>query len=766
LLIDLVNISNEIVHFNILRDFMSLRYYLIPSTLLVIILFTTSNAQSIKDGSKPVLNIIKIDHSIEINGKMDNPVWLLADPIEVTYEITPGDNTPATERTIVRALYDEENLYFGYRCYDSNPDEIRANLSERDKIFSDDYIIIVLDTYGDSQKAYEISLNPFGIQGDLLATLNGEDLSFDFTWYGAASINDSGWTAEMAIPFKSLAFDETEEPTWGFNVVRTIPRSSRTQISWTYIDKDIPGFISQSGLMKGLKNIKSSASIELLPYAIGQYNGSLVDVEDPNSKYKFDSVDGRIGGGIKYSPSPNFSLDAVINPDFSQIESDADQISVNTTFALYIEEKRPFFLIGNELLQTPMYYSRSINDPLAAGRIIGKSGSLSYMYLGAYDRNTVFVVPGEEESSTVETNQKSFANIGKLRYDFGDEDYIGGLIMSRNMDEGHNYVIGFDWNYKFWDNWFFNGEGFISQTKELNDTSLIDSDREFGSSGRNAELNAEEFSGNGIHLVLYHSQKHYNLDLVSNHFSPTYQTYNGLFSSSGFREQYMSHTYILYPDSSFFDRASISLQTRLLHNYDGIIKDLRITPSINLSMKGQTNFYVSYQFVHNERFGNRYFKNVKRANISLDTKPLKELSFGLYASLGNFIHRSDTPSIGLGHDLGVNVTLKPNPKLNIEFSYDRARLSDEKTDELFYDGNIYRTTVIYQFSQEAFFRTILQYNSFDKTFRLYPLFSYKLGAFSTFYAGATSNYQNYKNENGIINTDQQYFIKMQYLIGL
>ncbi len=253
---------------------MNLRTLFIISAFLFISSFSNSQAQTENINPKPVLNIIKIDNPIEINGKLDNSAWLLADPIEAKYEIRPGDNSPAPERTIIKALYDDEYIYFGFNCYDSNPEDIRANYSERDKIWQDDYVIILLDTYGDSQKAYEIALNPYGIQGDLLASANGEDLSFDLTWFGAASINDSGWTAEMKVPFKSLTFEEAENPTWKFNFVRTIPRASRTQISWMWIDKGNQNFVAQSGLVSGLKNIKSSSSIELLPYVIGQYNGS------------------------------------------------------------------------------------------------------------------------------------------------------------------------------------------------------------------------------------------------------------------------------------------------------------------------------------------------------------------------------------------------------------------------------------------------------------------------------------------------------------
>ncbi len=134
----------------------------------------------------------------------------------------------------------------------------------------------------------------------------------------------------------------------------------------------------------------------------------------------------------------------------------------------------------------------------------------------------------------------------------------------------------------------------------------------------------------------------------------------------------MSHTYIMYPDSSFLDRASFSLQSSLQHNYDGEIKDVRLTPSVRLNMKGQTYLYVSYQLLHNEKYNGINFKGVNRAAISLNSRPLKELSFDIYANLGKFIYRSSTPKIGNGHSIGVSITLKPTPNLNIEFSYDRA----------------------------------------------------------------------------------------------
>jgi hypothetical protein len=717
--------------------------------------------------NKPVMNAVKIDKPIELTGKLDNPIWAIASPVEINYEVTPGDNTPAPQRTVVRALYDDKYLYFGFQCFDTNPEQIRANITERDNMFQDDYVIVCIDTYGDFQRYYELAVNPFGIKGDLMASSGGnEDGSFDMMWEAAASKNESGWTAVMAIPFSSLNFSSADEQTWVLGIIRTIPRESRTQVSWTRMDRNIPGLITQAGLLKGLKNIKSGGGIELLPYIMGQKSGFINDFNNPNAGIQYDPIMGRFGGGIKYSPSPNFTLDAVINPDFSQIESDADQISVNTTFALQYDEKRPFFLARRELLQTPMYYSRSINDPLYAGRITGKSGSLTYLYMGAYDRNTVFVIPGEESSSTIPTSMKSFANIGRARYDFGDENYIGGMIFTRNMEGGANYLFGLDWKHKFWTNWSFAGEVFLSQTNELNNTELFGSQRKFGNTGYTAAFDGESYSGSGIHLSLSHDQRSVGFGITYNDFSPTFQTYNGAFTQVGYRQLYLSQYYTLYQVNSFIDRAQLNLSSNISFNREGARKELYIQPGLFFMLKGQTQVNVSYNLVNEERFFNKDLKEVTRILFNVNSRPLREISIYLNGEIGNFIYRSSNPVVGEGHNLSATLQLKPTSQLDISLSFTRANLHSKETDQIFFDGDIYRGVAIYQFSSEMLFRTILQYNSFDKIFQLYPLFSYKLNPFTTFFAGATSNYFNYEGEFGFKNIDQQYFIKLQYLLGI
>jgi len=183
------------------------------------------------DSARQKINAIRIESEIELTGKLSDPRWNLAQPVQIGFEVTPGENTPASQKTSVRILYTAEYAYLGFDCKDTNPSSIRAHITDRDKIFDDDYVGIILDTYGDYQRAYEFMVNPYGIQADLMRVGGNEDDSFDTVWKSAASISDSGWSAILAIPFKSLRFPSTREQTWVALLFRNIPRTSREQIS-------------------------------------------------------------------------------------------------------------------------------------------------------------------------------------------------------------------------------------------------------------------------------------------------------------------------------------------------------------------------------------------------------------------------------------------------------------------------------------------------------------------------------------------------------
>jgi len=730
--------------------------------------FCIDTGASVPDTLKPKVTAIRIDRPLTMTGKLDDPQWLKAIPVNLNYEALPGENTPAREKTDVMVLYDNENLYIGFRCFDSLPGNIRANLSDRDKIFSDDFVIVTIDTYNNYQRGYELAVNPYGIQGDLLMMGSGsEDMSYDMVWHSAASKNKQGWTAEMIVPFRSMSFSSDKSQKWTICFLRNVPRNNRYLLTWTPLDRNNPSYLAQGGVLEGIEGIKPGKSLEILPYTMVQQSGERQDVSDPESSLHKNAIKARIGGGIQYSPGPNTTINAVINPDFSQIESDADQISVNTTFALYYPEKRPFFMSGMDLVQTPMYYSRTINNPLYAAKVNGKSKGFSYLVLVANDRNTAITVPGEDESNTVTTSHDSYASVGRLRYDLGNENFIGLLTLTRNIKDAYNYLGGIDWNFKFWKNWYWQGEMFLTRTKELNDTILFNSAREFGSTGHNAAFNGEQYNGTGMHLALMREGRNYTFSLVQNNFSPTYQTYNGMFPQVNSKQSYMFHRYTFHINKKIIQNIGLSANFQLNYNYDKVYKGTVFQPGISVNMIGQTMIRYSYLVVNNERFRDVLFTGMSQNVISFMTTPVKGVTLSLMGQTGEFIYRSADPKPGRGYDITSELEFEPFSRLKLSFSWSAAKLTDKEMGTEFYNGNIIRNITTFQFTRKIFLRSITQYNSFSKSFSIYPLINYKFNAFTMFCAGMTQDYTNYEQPDyNFRTTGYQYFFKLQYLFSI
>jgi hypothetical protein len=722
-------------------------------------------ASELPDSARPEIHAIRIDRDIRLTGKLTDPRWNLATPIELKYEVTPGENTPAPQRTIVRMLYNENYVYIGFDCKDTDPAAIRAHITDRDKMFDDDFVDAIIDTYGDYQRGYEIVVNPYGIQGDLLMTSGNEDASFDMVWESAAAINQNGWTAEIAIPFKSLRFPSIPVQKWNVEFIRTIPRASRVQVAWTPLNRNDPCLLCQGGLIEGITNVQSVTSVDVLPYVVGQQSGALDDNTDPNSTFHNGKVNGRVGGGIRYAPSTDLALEAVVNPDFSQVESDATQISVNSNFALFYSEKRPFFLLGADLLQnqTQTFYSRTINNPLGAARVIGKSGKFSFTFLTASDRNTPFIVPGEETSDYVGTNLHSISNIARGRYDFGQEAFLGGMVITRNTGPAHNYLGGMDWNYKFWENYYFRGELFYADTKEVSDTAIFSDTRTLGSTGHDAAFNGEEYGGTSALVSLRKNARDYSFTFQYSDRSPAFQAQDGFVPNNDLRTGTLSQSYQFYPNNAWLDTWGVGVFSGLHFNYDGVRKEKWIGPNAWWQFKGQTNVSITYLAMNDELYKGFQFTNIHRTEFSVYSKPASSLTFQFDGWFGRFIKRSDPVDAGKGHTIDVTAVIKPTSQFELDLSYSRARLSSIATNELFYDGYIARAVGIYQFTPQVFLRLIGQYDEFNKAVDLFPLVSYKLNPYTIFYIGSTYSLSDFGDPYGFRQTSRQYFLKLQYL---
>lgn len=749
------------------------------STFLLFVALTLCYSNSFAQASADTVNqtrfvvkAVKIHGDLDLTGRLTDPRWKLAPRVELNYEIQPGDNTPAPQRTTVLTLYNSRYLYFGFICHDTDPSKIRAHITERDNAFNDDFVGVIIDTYNDHQRAYELFENPFGVQMDGLRNGNNEDMSFDMIWRSKAALNDSGYTAVMAIPFRSLRFPAKDVQDWGLEFLRNLPRASRVQISWVKLNLNDPCLLCQMGTLKDLKGLQSVGSVELLPYAMGLETGSINNSSDPTSGFSNGPIEGRVGIGLKLSPNPSLSLEAVVNPDYSQVESDAAQISVNNTFALFYPEKRPFFMEGSDIFSTLIqaYYSRTINDPIAAAKVVEKAGPISIAYLGAEDRNSPFIVAGEEGSVADNSGDNdfsspfnSFSNIIRARYNFGLQSFVGGIMTTRNFTHAHNYVGGADWSLFFGKNYTFDGQVLLSNTRELNDTSLVSDPSYFGNTRFTKAFDGQEYDGTGLQVDFKREARRYSFRFTYMDFSPTFQAQDGFVSSNDERFIDMQHGLQFYPNTGLVDNWGVDLASALQFDYQGARKQEYIVPDMYINMTGQTNIWVDYLLVNNELFNSVAFSRVHRWDFGVYANPTSAVTINLNGSIGRFIYRNDPPALGTGHSLSAELTLMPTDKLSLTLDYSRSRLSNVVGGELFFDGYIARVTGIYQFSNKMFVRLIGQYDQFAEQIEIDPLFSYKLNAFTIFYIGSTHGLENFGEPYGIVQTGRQFFMKLQYL---
>lgn len=737
------------------------------TVLLLVLLFFPSLlfAQDSSNLNNYRVTAVRVDRNIELTGRLSDPLWALAPEIPMTFEIQPGENIPAPQRTVAKILYNSESLYVGFVCYESDRKQLRAHVSDRDRIFEDDFAVFIIDPYGDKQRGYEFFVNPLGIQADILRSGNNEDDSWDAIWHSAALVTDSAWTVEMAIPFKSIRFPTTQSQEWILLLGRNYPRSSRAIFSWTPFDRNNPCFLCQGGMLAGIQDIEATAAVEVLPYVVGLQSSALSNRDNPSSGFVNGAFRGRLGGSVKYTPNPGLVIDAVLNPDFSQVETDASQISVNTTFALFYPEKRPFFFEGTDLFDTRIsaFYSRQINNPLAAMKVTGKSGAVSFAYLAAADRNSTFIIPGEEQSSFVTSALESYSTIARARYDMGNESFIGGLLTTRNLTGGENYVGGIDWNYLFAGNFYFRGQMLGSSTKEVNNPNLFSSSRSFRNTSFDASFNGESYSGTALRVNFSKNARDFSYSFEYQDISPTFQAHNGFITRNDSRRILIDPSYTWYPNTALVDVAFLFSEVGLRFNYSGERKERLALIGGGMNMKAQTNWNIGLIVLNQELFRGVYFDNLPQMFFNLNSRPTDSFSFGVSGDVGRYIYRSGTPRLGEGHNLSPRITLKPTDKLQINLSYSRSHLSSVETGELFFDGYIARVVGVYQFTPEFFVRLISEYNQFSKSYQFYPLISYKLNPFTIFYAGSTHNLHNFDDPFGLQQTERQFFVKLQYL---
>ncbi|UCE40158.1 MAG: carbohydrate binding family 9 domain-containing protein [Candidatus Aminicenantes bacterium] len=376
-------------------------------------------------------HIIRTESPPKIDGLIEDDCWKNKEPLSGFFQFDPVNGVKASEETLVWMVYDQRNIYFAFLMQDSKPNKIWAELTPRNTYENNDSITVILDTYNDKRTSIEFTVNPKGVQKNSVETI----------WKSGAAVRHDGWSAEMAIPFKSLRFSSEEVQVWGINFERYIHRLNE-QDYWTDVDRDIPR-LHQMGELIGLSGVKPGYNIEFFPYAgyrTSRWNGE---------------KDDKLAAGLdfKYGILPNLILDLTASPDFSEVESDPF-IFQRTPYENYFRENRPFFSEGSQYFRLSterrhgwrrslsLFYSRRISDPKIAGKISGKTGGYSFGILGALNK--------EEEGD-------AFYSVVRVQKDIFKNSQVGIYYAGMSAEADYNRNLALDYNFNFGRIYFLRG---------------------------------------------------------------------------------------------------------------------------------------------------------------------------------------------------------------------------------------------------------------------------------------------------------------------
>jgi len=785
--------------------------------------------------AQPV-RIVKFDKPPVIDGKLEEDVWKQAPVLKDFYQIDPNENVAPLKPTEVLLGYDSKFLYIAFRCFDE-PDKVRATVSRRDNIFSDDYVGFFLDTFNDQRKAFEAFFNPHGIQGDATFTEGrGEDFSVDVVMDSKGVIDEQGYTVEVAIPFKSIRYEAGKGKLWGAHFFRRIKRNNNELDSWMPVSKSIASTLSQAGHLTGFEGISTERTLELIPSltisetgrqvrSYGVFPGTIASLTDPgrivNEPVKLDP-----GLTAKFGLTPTVTLDLAVNPDFAQVEADQLVVTTNQRFPIFFPEKRPFFLEGIDIFQTPILavHTRTIVDPDIAVKLSGKQGKNTFGLILASDNGPgnlslddrgalASCLDRRALNPAVVCNNERFvdknAYIGVLRLkrDVGKGDStIGILATTYNFIEKHNQLGGIDGRFRVNKQTVFNFQVLGTTSRNFyfdpfQGRSSYRTGNGFGYSttydvsGRNFgwQLYGEGYTKDYRSDVGFFGRTNTNFNSVYARYNTTPNTKNTIISRhvhnfswigydfQGRIQNWESENYIEWrlPRNSYFSLAWEPAYERILEEEFGTSRN---APCVAAGTC-RAAFYGpdDERSVHKNHFfiagSSQYSKKIQFNGRAVWRTNHLDLDFGggrrfprvSPAALLLGPGAPLDPGPGLLFEFSGGVTYQPTNLLKLQLNYVKNRLVRNDTHLVAFDTNIFTLRSTYQFSKATFARAIVDYNTLNRRVRSQFLLGWTPNPGTAFYAGYNDdlNYGFNAISSSIVpgfrRNSRTFFVKMSYL---
>jgi hypothetical protein len=712
---------------------------------------------------RPTLTIRRAAGAIRIDGDLSDPGWVGIEPVTTWYETNPGDNVPAGLRNAGYLAYDDEALYAAFDLEDPQPSQIRAPFGDHDQLpGSTDYAGVIVDSDHDGKSAMMFLANPRGVQYDAVTNdATGEDSSPDFHWSAAGRVGKTGWTLELRIPFSSLRYDQREPQLWGILLYRNYPRDRRVQHFSAMLPRDVSCFICNSNLLTGLEHLPHGAHWVAAPYLSAAQNaapgGGL------GTPLENENADADIGVDFKWTPTADTVIDATINPDFSQIESDVAQISANERFALFFPEKRPFFLEASDLLQTPIQaaYTRTVTSPRGGLRATGRHGKTAYTILTTEDRGGGLVIlPGSLSSSFAPQDFTSRALLSRIKRDIGSS-HVAFLATGRDVEEGgNNWVLGPDFQWRTGKSDTLTGQLLFSgsETPERPDLAT--------------EWDGRSLSGHAAETSYSHGTDALDLFLLGREISEAFRADNGFVPQVGYRRGYVEAGHTFRPNG-FFSRVRVFTY----HDYSSDLEDdatLTRLHGLGFGSDGRWGSFLRFELRNEEtRVGTALLERF-RPRLTLTASPGQVVNeIALVVNAGEDID-FDNARVGHGADIALSGSLRPLDRLELRINANRRWL-DVAGGRLF-TADISRLRAQWSFTTRSFLRVIGQYVETERdpllyTFAVAPkdasfsgsaLFAYKLNWQSVLFAGYGDEREYDQTTLGLEPASRQFFIKLSY----
>ncbi|MBN1940019.1 MAG: carbohydrate binding family 9 domain-containing protein, partial [Candidatus Aminicenantes bacterium] len=707
---------------------------------------------------------------IRIDGLLDDPAWEKAARLDIAYEWTPGENVPPPVKSEVLVTYDDSYFYVAFRCFDPEPKAIRAHLMDRDAtdtLIQDDHISFMVDTFNDERRAFQFRVNPLGVQADaVFSEMEGyEDFSWDAIWKSAGRIEDFGYTIEVALPFNQLRFPSGGGvQTWGFEADRSYPRNVRHRMSTHPRDRNVNCILCQFNKITGFENISPGVNLQITPTLTATQTDVRPDF--PDGPMESRGIKADPGLSLRWGLTPNLTFNAAVNPDFSQVEADVAQMDVNTRFALYYPEKRPFFLEAADFFLTPMQavFTRSVADPLWGGKLTGKIGRGAMGFFAAQDRINNLVIPSNQGSDSASLENDVTSGVFRYRYDLGRGSTIGALYAGRTADEYHNHAGGLDGFFRLG-----NKDSLVFQflrSDTLYPVSLAEAYNQPKGS----------FGGNAIIAQYIHRTRNVMYYASYESIDPKFR------ADSGYMPRVDTQTIDLEVDAflygvrgggksgKWFDQLRFWLRGYRTTDFSGRMTDARVALGASYSGPLQSQFTLLGRW--NQEYYSGTLFDTSDIVAQLLFKPAGGMSFSLVANAAGAVDYANVRkarALRLGPDMEFGL----GRHLNIGAGYFLERLADGG--DRIYTAHLLQGRLIYNINTRMFLRLILQYQDIDRDPGMYGfpvsassrdlfaqfLFSYKINPQTLLFLGYSDNSFGARGID-LVRYDRTLFFKIGY----